>query len=502
MDASRVLKERHKLFVALLGVADGMVVAAAAYGAWLLRVHAYGIGYPRSWESFIKEPAVLFVLPPALLAMRAVGLYRPRRDRRIVGEVGQIAKAAFIGVGLLLMLFWAVDHSMLRPSTAVQTRDAIWGVRLPDDDHRFQIAALGVLLVVLLSLERWFFRTLFRMIRRRGWNRRWVAVIGTGRLAQQAARTIFGNSWTGLDVSYFVSHHPVAQRRLLCGRPVRCGLDDLERTLRERPVDTAYIALPSRRTVELHRVLEILGGFSIDVRIVPDVPLRYLPVRMTLAEFDGMPVLNYRESPQHGLGAVQKRLLDVVIGAAALALFSPLMLAIGIAIALTSPGPVIFRQRRVSYGGHEFDILKFRTMAWDGSAEEPDDRPGSGGERHWTGRSDPRITPVGRWLRRLSLDELPQLINVIRGEMSLVGPRPERTELIAHFRRDRRGYMLRHQVKAGMTGWAQVHGLRGRTCLRKRLQYDLFYIRNWSLWLDVRILLMTLWRGFRNPNAY
>jgi lipopolysaccharide/colanic/teichoic acid biosynthesis glycosyltransferase len=161
-------------------------------------------------------------------------------------------------------------------------------------------------------------------------------------------------------------------------------------------------------------------------------------------------------------------------------------------VRLTSPGPVIFKQRRVSLGGEEFNIYKFRTMF----AAEDEQTP------TWTQREDPRITPIGRWLRRTSLDELPQLLNVLRGEMSLVGPRPERPELIQRFRDDWRGYMLRQHVKAGITGWAQVNGLRGDTSLRKRLQLDLFYIRHWSIWFDIKILWLTLFRGFLHRNAH
>jgi len=212
-----------------------------------------------------------------------------------------------------------------------------------------------------------------------------------------------------------------------------------------------------------------------------------------MSELDGMPILSLRESPLTGLAGAVKRLFDIVGAAACLIVFGPLMLVVGFAVAWTSPGPVLFRQRRVSLGGEEFQILKFRTM---------DVRGGEGEPVSWTTRDDPRVTPLGRWLRRTSLDELPQLFNVLGGDMSLVGPRPERPELIARFRDDWRGYMLRQHVKAGITGWAQVNGLRGDTSLRKRLQLDLFYIRNWSLGFDVKILWLTLFRGFVHRNAH
>jgi exopolysaccharide biosynthesis polyprenyl glycosylphosphotransferase len=219
---------------------------------------------------------------------------------------------------------------------------------------------------------------------------------------------------------------------------------------------------------------------------------------MMISELDGMPILSYRECPSAGLGGLTKRALDIAGSIGAMLLFSPVFIFTAMAVRLTSPGPVIFKQRRVSLGGRTFKIYKFRTMYH----VQDEDSGWSQLRNKWTERDDPRITPIGRWLRRTSLDELPQLLNVLKGQMSLVGPRPERPELIARFREDWRGYMLRQHVKAGMTGWAQVNGLRGDTSLKKRLQYDLFYVRHWSFWFDVRILWLTVFRGFVHRNAH
>jgi exopolysaccharide biosynthesis polyprenyl glycosylphosphotransferase len=254
-----------------------------------------------------------------------------------------------------------------------------------------------------------------------------------------------------------------------------------------------YLAIPNARAAELPRLLKQLERFAVDVRIVPDVQPRYLPQSMVVGELDGMPILSYRENPHHGLGGFGKRSVDILGSVAGLALFSPVMLVIAALVRLTSPGPVIFQQTRVGLGGETFQIYKFRTMYY---AEDEQ------GEATWTARNDPRVTPVGRWLRRMSLDELPQLFNVLLGDMSLVGPRPERPELIVQFRENWRGYILRQHVRAGITGWAQVNGLRGDTDLRKRLQLDLFYIRHWSFGFDMKILWLTLFRGFVHRNAH
>jgi exopolysaccharide biosynthesis polyprenyl glycosylphosphotransferase len=263
-------------------------------------------------------------------------------------------------------------------------------------------------------------------------------------------------------------------------------------------VDAVYLAIPNARASILPRVLQRLERFAVDIRIVPDVNPRYLPQSMAVGELDGMPVLSYRESPLQGIGGVAKRAIDIVGSLIGLVVFAPVMLAAAIAVRLSGPGRVIFKQRRVSLGGQTFKIYKFRTMY----NVRDEVGPASTAHPGWTARNDPRITPVGRFLRRTSIDELPQLLNVLKGSMSLVGPRPERPELIERFRVDWRGYMLRQHVKAGITGWAQVNGLRGDTSLRKRLQYDRFYIRNWSLWFDLRILALTLVRGWVHRNAH
>lgn len=497
-----VLKERHQLFIRLLGLTDGAVAASAAFGAWWLRNWAYGITPQTGDGAVVRDTLVLFVVPATLYALSAMGLYRPRRDRRVVGEIGQIFKACFVALALLVLALWTLNNSFLQASVPAGGRDELWGLTLPSDDRRFQLVALAVLLPLSLGLERWVFRMVLRHVRRRGWNRRWACIVGTGRLAQITAETLLRNSWTGVEVAYFVSHHDESERGVCRGRQVHGGLSGLMRTLAERPVDMVYLALPSRKASELPRILSELERCSCDVRIVPDVPLRYLPVRLTLTEFDGMPILNYRQAPVYGMGAFWKRALDVLGGSLALCLFAPVMVIAAVLVAMSGPGPVIFRQRRVSLGGDEFEIFKFRTMS-QVRDENPLAEGGVGrGTEAWTAPNDRRVTRIGAWLRRTSIDELPQLFNVLRGEMSLVGPRPERPELIERFREDWRGYMLRQQVKAGMTGWAQIHGLRGNTSLRKRLQYDLFYIRHWSIWLDLRILIMTAWRGFVHKNAY
>ena len=484
-----MVRQQHQLFVALLCIADAAVVALACFGAWAVRRVSIEQWWPGSWETYFKEPLVFFAVPIALYLFWLGGLYRPRRDRSLWSEQKRSTQMSLLTVAAMIVVMWLVGNDLVdeRPDYApVQVGS------FAIDAARVQLGSLAVILPLGMAVHRLVFRLSLRRLRRMGWNQRHAAVIGVGRLGQITGRTIGRNSWTGISVSYFISHHDRTQRYSCLNKPVFGGLADLERLLEEHPVDAVYLALPNSRAAAMRAVLERLERFSVDVRIVPDFSPRYVAQGMAISELDGMPVLSYRECPLYGLGGFGKRVVDLVIGSLALAVFAVPMLVIAGLVRLSGPGPVIFRQRRVSLGGEVFEIYKFRTMRQIDDEIEPS----------WTERDDPRITPIGRVLRRLSLDELPQLLNVLKGDMSLVGPRPERPELIERFREDWRGYMLRQHVKAGMTGWAQVRGLRGDTCLRKRLQHDMYYIRHWSLGFDLKILWLTIFRGFLHRNAH
>jgi Undecaprenyl-phosphate glucose phosphotransferase len=453
--------------------------------------HLAGVSPPAGLWAMMREAMVPVAVPLVLLAFWGFGLYRPRRDGSLIAEQWQVVKASLVTVVAMIVAMWALGPQDA-PSLGDGSTVTLAGHAL--DASRVQMGVLAALLTLMAGAERMAFRSLLRSLRRRGWNLRHVCIIGTGRLGHVVCRTLDRNSWTGIHVAYFVSHNEeMSARRECCGRPILGGLSDLDRIMETDRPDAVYIALPTARTLVRPALLRRLERYAVDVRVVPDIQPRYLPDRMVMGELDGMPVLSVRESPMHGFGGAVKRLIDAVGAFVAIVVFSPLMLAIAGLVRLSGPGPIIFKQRRVSLGGEEFQILKFRTMFH--AADES-------GPAGWTARNDPRITPIGRWLRRTSLDELPQLFNVLAGDMSLVGPRPERPELISRFRDDWRGYMLRQHVKAGITGWAQVNGLRGDTSLRKRLQLDLFYIRNWSLGFDLKILWLTLFRGFVNRNAH
>ncbi len=483
------MKQRHQLFVSVLCAADAIVVLSACVIAWLGRLWIASDTDPITWSRALREPLVLLVVPAVLYAMWGFRLYAPRRDRSIISEVGQITRAVLGAVAAIVVLLWVVGTDLIDANPG---EPIVYLGSLGLDASRLQLGMLAPMLVFALAAERATIRSILRSFRKRGRNLRHACIVGVGRLGQITCHTLDRNSWTGIHVAYFIGHRETTKRTECVARPVKGGMRDLETALEEQPVDAVYLALPSSRAGEIPGIIKRLERFAVDVRIVPDINPRHMPQNMAVSELDGMPILSVRECPLYGVGGVSKRFLDILGSAAGLVLLAPLLAAIALLVRLSGPGPVIFRQRRVSLGGENFNIYKFRTMLHI-EDEEP---------ARWTSRNDPRVTRIGNWLRKTSLDELPQLLNVLRGEMSLVGPRPERPELIEQFREDWRGYMLRQHVKAGMTGWAQVNGLRGDTSLKKRIQYDLFYVRHWSLGFDLRILFLTLSRGFVHRNAH
>jgi Undecaprenyl-phosphate glucose phosphotransferase len=483
-----VLRKQHRFFRSVLMAADLAIIVAAGVLAYVLRFELLAEIIPP------KEPVVSYsahaipvgvAAPFMMLAMLWAGQYQPRRDQRFHLEVMAILKGTAAGLAAVIVALSLLQNLLF------------------DGRHfsGWQFAIYGGCVAGMLLSWRFAFRMGLRVIRARGWNLRHVAIIGTGRLGQLVYHTLRRNSWTGIKPVFFVSHHETTSRSGCLDLPVKSGLADLEATLDAASLTGVFIALPGRIAAALPDLIKRLERYPLDVRVVPDMNPKYLPINMSANELDGMPVLSIRESPLNGWGRVFKRAIDVVGGLVLLGIFAVPMIVIGVVVRLTGDGPVIFRQERMSLNGQRFKIFKFRTMKQI-DAERQALRDLGKGTDAWTKSDDERITGTGRFLRRTSLDELPQLFNVLLGEMSLVGPRPERPELIERFREDWRGYMLRQNVKAGMTGWAQVNGLRGDTSLRKRLQYDLFYIRNWSVMFDLRILGLTLLRGFAHPNAY
>jgi Undecaprenyl-phosphate glucose phosphotransferase len=466
-----MLVRQRQVLASLVFVLDGVILAAAWLAAYWLRFHGLGLPVPLGIPPlgvYLWFGAVL--TPCALLVLRSFRLYRSARTARLSQEAGTLVKGMLL-VGALA----AVGSYFVRGELS-----------------RFMLLIYTVLAAGLLVAGRVVVRTALRAARRRGRNLRGTLIVGTGELAQALLAKIREHADFGLDVRGLVAAAPTPAGTAVAGLPVLGTVDELPALVERTGAEIVYLALARAEHEAEHRALEGLADSTAAVRLVPDLA-RAFTLNASVEDFDGMPVVLVTETPGQGWNAVIKRSFDLACSALGLIVLSPVLLAIALWVRLDSRGPVLYAQERVGMSGRRFRMLKFRTMRTDAEA---------GGRAGWTTPDDPRRTRAGRVLRPLSLDELPQLWNVLVGEMSLVGPRPERPVYVEEFRASVPRYMLRHHVKAGITGWAQVHGLRGDTPLDRRIEYDLYYIRHWSLGLDLRILLMTALRVFRDSSAH
>jgi Undecaprenyl-phosphate glucose phosphotransferase len=466
-----MFKRHNQLFTALRVLLDMVLVGAAFWGAYALR-----FGSPRTWpypelplpqETFVVAALALIVWP---LSLRAMGLYRPQRQKTPLDEVFGVFKATLVaGLLLVALTYFIRDARYSRGTLSLFTG----------------LSFLGI------SLERVFFKEILQALRRRGYNLRYVLVLGAGRLSRQVMEQIDLHRELGFRPVGCLS---VTRKRVgtsVGGVEVLGTLRDLRRVLESRGVDQVLVALPSRSMHHLPRIMEVCADTTVDVKLVPDV-YQYATLFGGLEEFGGLPIVNLQSSGVLGINAIAKRVFDLVLSGLFLILLAPLLGLVALIVKAGSRGPVLYAQERVGLDGKAFRMLKFRTMRTDAESEGP----------RFAEDRDPRVTRMGALLRRASLDELPQLWNVLLGDMSLVGPRPERPVFIDQFRRHIPRYQLRHMVKSGMTGWAQIHGLRGNTSIQKRVEYDLYYIEHWSLLLDLKILARTLAFGFLSRNAY
>ena len=334
------------------------------------------------------------------------------------------------------------------------------------------------------------------MLRRRGLNQRRVVIFGAGELGRQAARAARTANWAGFEVAAFFDDDPARAGTTIEGIPVRTDVEALPAALQAYDASEMWIALPLAAEARVRALLHELRHSTANIRMIPDLfGLRL--VNYSVSDLAGMTVLNLTASPMTGANRLIKAIEDRVLALAMLVLLAPLLAAIALAIRATMGPPVLFSQVRCGWDGRPIRVYKFRSMCPDAD---------DGGVIRQARPDDPRVTPVGRFLRRTSLDELPQLWNVLRGDMSIVGPRPHALEHDEFYKEEIDDYMKRHKVKPGITGWAQVNGFRGETRtiddMRERVDHDLFYIENWSLWFDIRILLLTAVRVFRDPKAY
>ena len=479
-----MVRRYNRLLVAFYIVTDALLAAWAFLLAYGIRFESGLIpvtrGYPPIEQYVIVLPLVAALTP---VAFQLQGIYRLRRGRSRIDDffavlIGSIL-AVVLGVvtTLYFQAYYASDAERARG--AYQVSQIVW------------VLFLG-LTVVFTYASREAIRQLLEQRWRKGVGLKRILIAGAGDLGRMVADRMLQHRELGYQVVGFIDDRAGGDHIGYRGLPLLGTLTEAgDIALRER-VDHLYVALPLEEHSKLLDLVEITSRECIDVKVVPDL-LQFLTLRARLEDLDGLPIININDVPLQGVNAWLKRAIDVVLSVVALVIFAIPAALIAAAVKLSSPGPIFYRQERMGLDGKAFSVYKFRSMY-----SNAEDTSGP----VWARDDDPRATPVGKWLRRFDLDELPQFWNVVTGDMSIVGPRPERPFFVEQFKHRIPQYMLRHKVKAGITGWAQVNGWRGNTSLEKRIEYDLYYIENWSVGLDIKIMWLTLFRGVvRSTNA-
>ncbi|MQA29804.1 MAG: undecaprenyl-phosphate glucose phosphotransferase [Luteitalea sp.] len=476
---------RHnRLLVAFHVSADALLGLSAFIIAYALRFHSGLIpitrGLPPLRQYINLLPFIAAVVP---LGFFLQGLYRLRRGRSRVDDffavfVGSILAVVFgIVATLYVQTYFATDAA--KETGAFEVSQLVWAIFL-------------VLNVVLSYASRELMREVLERRWRAGIGLKKILIAGSGELGRLIADKILEHRELGYQIVGFVDDRAAGDHLGYRGLPLLGTLDDAAEIVGRDAVDHLYVALPPEQHVRMLELLDSTSREMVDVKVVPDL-LQVIALRARLEDLDGVPVININDVPLQGFNSIVKRAIDMGISAAALACLSVPFALVALLVKITSRGSVFYRQERMGLDGKSFTIVKFRSMYDDA-------------ERHtgpiWAVLDDPRVTPLGKFLRRSNLDEMPQLWNVLRGDMSIVGPRPERPHFVEQFKHKIPQYMLRHKVKAGLTGWAQVNGWRGNTPLEKRIEYDLYYIENWSVRLDLKIMWLTLVKGFFHKHAY
>jgi len=468
-----MIKDNQKVFNRLMVIIDVGITAASFMLAYGFKFYFLGDGPGLGvlpLEEYIKLLPV--VLPVYALIYYICGVYAPKRTVRRRFEIFGIIKANNIGIVALIIVLYMIIREI--------------------NFSRSVIGFFYIINVLVTSSFRLALRRGLRTIRRKGYNLKHILLVGYSRAAEEYIDRLSDNPQWGYVACGILDNH-IPAGTMYKGVKVLGRLGNLEVILPENKLDEIAISLSLKDYDHLESIVAICEKFGVHTKFIPDYN-SLIPSKPYTEDLMGLPVINIRYVPLTNTGnIIMKRIVDVVGSLMGIVITSPIMLLSALLIKLTSPGPVIFKQERVWLHNKPFHMYKLRTMERQAPGEE---------KKAWTVRNDPRVTPVGKFLRRTSLDELPQLFNILRGDMSLVGPRPERPLFVDKFKEEIPRYMVKHQVRPGLTGWAQVNGLRGNTSIRKRIEYDIYYIENWTMWFDMKIIFMTFFTGFINKNAY
>ena len=469
-----MIRDNQKYFNRLLVLLDALVIAATYWLSWFFWINFYVRGNnPETGVLPIETYLAAFVaiVPGYLILYNAFDMYSSKRTSRTAYEVFNIIKANTVGLLAIMVVLFAIN--------------------IPD----FSRGIVGVfygLNILAESFMRKGVRHMLRYVRRKGYNLKHMLLVGYSRAAEEYINKITSNQEWGYEV-YGILDDRVPVGASYKGVKVIGTIEMLGEVLSEGTFDEIGITLALSDYEMLESIVNICEKSGVHTKFIPDYN-SVIPSRPYLEDLDGLAVVNIRRVPLTNLlNRALKRMMDIFGALVAIIVFSPLMLLAAIGVKLTSKGPLIFKQERVGLHNKPFQMYKFRSME---QQPEEDEKKG------WTKKDDPRVTRVGKILRKTSIDELPQLFNVLKGDMSLIGPRPERPLFVEKFKEEIPRYMIKHQVRPGITGWAQVNGYRGDTSIRKRIEYDLYYIENWSIIFDFKILFLTFFKGFVNKNAY
>lgn len=466
-----MIKDNQRFFNRMHVVIDGFVTAFTYVLAWFIQFQFFASDEAGKLplEKYMSALGVL--VPGLLLLYYAFNLYTPKRVQGRRLELGNIIKANSIA----LAVFFTVAY-----------------MRHEEHYSRNMLFMFYCMNIVLETVVRNIIRMLLMNIRRKGMNLKHIILVGYSRAAEQYIDRIKSNPQWGYLIRGVLDDH-VARGTTYKGVKVIGRIDNLAVILPANRLDEIAITLGLNEYDKLEHIVALCEKSGVHTKFIPDYN-NIIPTRPYTEDLLGLPVINIRYVPlSNTFNMMLKRFVDFFGALAAIVLFSPVMLAAALLVKVTSPGPLIFKQERVGLHNKPFYMYKFRSMEVQKEKDE---------KAAWTTQNDPRVTPVGKFMRKTSIDELPQLFNVLKGDMSLIGPRPERPQFVEKFREEIPRYMVKHQVRPGMTGWAQINGYRGDTSIKRRIEYDLYYIENWTLGLDIKILILTVFKGFINKNAY
>ena len=465
-----MIKDNQKTFNQLHILADGFFVLLSYFMAYMLRFEWLNMS---KWGDYTIESYarfLLIVLPVYLVIYWFCGLYAPKRGKELFRELWYLVKANIISGAAFIVLLFLFKRDISRGFLAIFFSTN----------------------VILEGIFRIMVRKLLEYFRRKGKNLKHILIVGYSRAAEAYVDRILANPQWG----YFV--HGILDDKMAVGTrykkvSVIGTMEELSARLSEREYDEIAITLAIEEYEKLEKLVAVCEYSGVHTKFIPDYN-HIVPTVPYIEDLEGLPVINIRKVPlSNVVNRAMKRTVDIVGSLLALVVFSIPMVLVAIIIKCTSKGPVIFSQVRVGLHNKEFKMYKFRSMVVQDAEKEAN---------AWTTKNDSRVTGVGRFIRKTSIDELPQFLNVLKGDMSLVGPRPERPKFVEKFKEEIPRYMIKHQVRPGITGWAQVNGYRGDTSIRKRIEHDVHYIENWTLGFDIKILFLTVFKGFINKNAY